>query len=102
MVFVAAAHALLEFSPSAQEPPILHTTTSSVLSRPLNLALSSSSHLLSCILVVVRVDTHDPSAVVTLLTKHAGDCDSEGLQGHAREYATRPMAKMPCCAAAVA
>jgi hypothetical protein len=49
--------------------------------------------------VVVRVDTHDPSAVVTLLAKHVGDCDIEGLRGHACEYATRPMAK---CLAATA
>jgi hypothetical protein len=42
------------------------------------------------------VDAHDPSAVVTLLAKHVGDCDGEGLQGHACEYARRLMVKMPC------
>jgi hypothetical protein len=46
--------------------------------------------------VVVGADTHDPSAVATLLAKHLGDCGSEGLRGHAYDYATRPMAKMPC------
>ena len=65
-------------------------------SRPLTTSrlLSSSSHLLSCILVVVGADTHDPSAVATLLAKHLGDCDGEGLRGHACDYTTRPMAKM--------
>ena len=67
-------------------------------SQSLNLSTQrslSSSHLLSCMLVVVRVNMHNPSVVVTLLAKHVGDCDSEGLQGHACEYATRPIAKMP-------
>jgi hypothetical protein len=41
------------------------------------------------------VDTHDPSAVVTLLAKHVGDCDSKGLQGYACEYTTKLIAKMP-------
>jgi hypothetical protein len=45
---------------------------------------------------VISVDTHDPSTVVTLLAKHVGDCDGEGLRGQACEYATRLMAKMPC------
>jgi hypothetical protein len=45
---------------------------------------------------VVRVDTHNPSAVVTLLAKHSRDCDGEGLRDHACEYATRLMVKMPC------
>ena len=27
----------------------------------------------------LKVDTHNPSAIVTLLAKHVGDCDSEGL-----------------------
>jgi hypothetical protein len=44
---------------------------------------------------VVRVDTHDPSAVVTHLAKHVGNCDGEGLRSHTCEYATRPIAKMP-------
>jgi hypothetical protein len=42
-----------------------------------------------------ELDTHDLSAVVILFAKHIRDCDSEGLQGHACEYATRLMAKMP-------
>jgi hypothetical protein len=45
-------------------------------SRPLKLVLLISSYLLSCILVVVKVDAHDPSAVVTLLTKHVKDCSN--------------------------
>jgi hypothetical protein len=46
--------------------------------------------------VVVRVDTHNLSVVVTFLARHVGDCDGEGLRGHTSEYATRPMAKMSC------
>jgi hypothetical protein len=50
--------------------------------------------------MVVKVDTHDPSAVVTLLAKHLGDyIRRKGLQGHACEYATRPITK---CLAATA
>jgi hypothetical protein len=45
--------------------------------------------------VVVEVDTHDPSAIAALLAKHLGDCDGEGLQGHACASATGPIAKMP-------
>ena len=45
---------------------------------------------------MVRVDTHDPSAAITLLAKHVRDCNGEGLHGHACEYATGPIAKMPC------
>jgi hypothetical protein len=45
-------------------------------------------------LVVVGADTYDPSAVATLLAKHLGDCDAEGLRGHACDYTTRPMAEM--------
>jgi hypothetical protein len=41
------------------------------------------------------VDTRDPSVYIALLAKYLGDCDGEGLQGYACEYATRPMAKMP-------
>jgi hypothetical protein len=42
------------------------------------------------------VDTHDPSAVVTLLAKHVRDCNREGIRGYVCEYAIRPIAKMPC------
>jgi hypothetical protein len=54
-----------------------------------------SSYPFSCLLVVVRVDTHDPSAVVTLLARHVKDCNNKGLQGHARKYTTRLIARVP-------
>jgi hypothetical protein len=36
-----------------------------------------------------------PVRLLHSLAKHLGDCDGEGLRGHACDYATRPMAKMP-------
>jgi hypothetical protein len=42
--------------------------------------------------VVIRVD---PCVVVTLLAKHLRDYDAKVYED-ACEYATRPMAKMPC------
>jgi hypothetical protein len=63
-------------TPSAQELLILHTTDSTALLRPPDPSLpSSNSYLLSCILVVVRADTHDLSAIATLLKKHLTDGD---------------------------
>ena len=59
------------------------------------LLLSSSSHFLFCILMIVRVDTHDPSAIATLLAKHLGDCDGNSLQGYACDNIIRLIAKMP-------
>jgi hypothetical protein len=41
---------------------------------------------------VVKVDMHNPSAVVTLLEKHVRDCNGKGLQCRTYEYAARPMA----------
>jgi hypothetical protein len=79
--------------------PSLHTTVSTILSQPLDLSLPSSCpsspYLLFCILVVVGADMHDPSTVAILLAKRLGDCDGEGLRGHACDYTTRPMAEMP-------
>jgi hypothetical protein len=46
--------------------------------------------------MVVGADSHDPSAVAALLAKHLGDCGGEGLRGHACDYATKPIVKMPC------
>jgi hypothetical protein len=54
------------------------------ISQSLKLALPSSPHLLSRILAVVRLDTHDPSAVGTFLTKHTGDYDSDSLATRSR------------------
>ena len=37
-------------------------------------------NLLSCILVVVRADTHNPSDIATLPAKHLGDCDGKAYK----------------------
>jgi hypothetical protein len=47
-------------------------------------------------LVVIKVDTHNSSAVVPPFAKRLRDYDSNGLQGYTGNHATRPMAEMPC------
>jgi hypothetical protein len=74
---------VLEFS-TRSALPLSHDLS---ISQSLKLALPSSPHLPSRILAVVRLDTHDPSAVGTFLTKHTGDYDSEGVTASPRGLA---------------
>lgn len=84
---------MLEFlTLSAQERRVytlqpLPFSCSLATSRSLDLSTSRSCQALISYLAY---------AVVTPLAKHVRDCDSEGLRGHACEYATMPIAKMPC------
>jgi hypothetical protein len=46
-------------------------------------------------LVMVRADTHNPTAVAAILAKHLRDRDIERFQGHAYDYATKLIAETP-------
>jgi hypothetical protein len=74
-----AIRALLEFGRRLLKSLRVYIPQRLPFSRDLSIS-TLSNHLLFCILLVVRVDTYDPSAVVTLLAKHVGDCDGEGFE----------------------